>query len=515
MSFTRTAAIALSAAVSVLIAPSFVSAQDVGAAQTKPNILVIFGDDVGTWNVSAYHRGMMGGSTPSIDRLAAEGAVFTDYYAQQSCTAGRAAFILGQSPYRTGLLTIGMPGAKQGISPKDPTLADLLENHGYMSGQFGKNHLGDQDEHLPTNHGFDEFYGNLYHLNAEEEPETEFYPKNPEFHEQFGPRGVIRSYADGRIEDTGPLTRKRMETIEEDLTDSTIDFMERAHEAGKPFFIWHNSTRMHVWTRLSEKWKGKTGYGLYADGMAELDDNVGQLLAKLDELAIADNTIVIFTTDNGAELVTWPDGGTIPFRGEKGTTWEGGFRVPALVRWPGLVKPGSVINGIFSMEDWIPTLIAAVGNPNIKEDLKKGHSANGKRFKVHLDGYDQRELLAGRGPSNRHEIFYFDAGGNLNAIRYDDWKLNFTIMEGDITEAYRKTPSWPVVYNLRMSPFERPYFESKMYVRWMADQMWLFVPAQQVLGRFLATFMEFPQRQPIGSLSVDQVMNQLSEGRKD
>ena len=482
------------------------------AAAKKPNILVIWGDDIGMYNISAYHRGMLGGKTPNLDRIANEGAMFTDHYAQQSCTAGRAAFILGQSPYRTGLLTIGMPGAKEGISEKDPTLAELLKNHGYMTGQFGKNHLGDRDEHLPTNHGFDEFFGNLYHLNAEEEPETYFYPKNPEFHKRFGPRGVIKSTADGKIEDTGPMTRKRMETADNEFMEGSLNFIERAHKANKPFFIWHNSTRTHVWTRLSPEWDGKTGYGLYADAMADHDYQVGQLLDKLDELGIADNTIVVYSTDNGAELMSWPDGGTIPFKGEKGTTWEGGFRVPAMVRWPGHIKPGTIINDIFSHEDWIPTLMAAVGEPNVKEKLLKGHKANGKKFKVHLDGYNQLDLLTGKGEGQRNEIFYFDAGGNLNAVRYKDWKLHFTIIEGDLTEAYRKTPSWPIVFNLRTSPFERPYFESRMYLRWMADQMWLFVPAQQVIGKFLATFKEFPQRQPIGSLSVEKVLKQMESG---
>jgi arylsulfatase len=484
----------------------------VDAAPKKPNIVVIWGDDIGMWNVSAYHRGMMGGSTPNIDRLANEGAMFTDYYAQQSCTAGRAAFILGQSPYRTGLLTIGMPGAKEGISEKDPTLAELLKPHGYMTAQFGKNHLGDRDEHLPTNHGFDEFFGNLYHLNAEEEPETYHYPKDHEFHEKFGPRGVLKATADGKIEDTGPMTRKRMETADNEFLAASLDFVERAHKAERPFFLWHNSTRTHVWTRLSPKWDGKTGYGLYADAMADHDNQVGQLLDKLDELGIADNTIVVYSTDNGAELMSWPDGGTIPFKGEKGTTWEGGFRVPAMVRWPGRIKPGTVINDIFSHEDWIPTLMAAVGEPHVKEKLKKGHRANGKTFKVHLDGYNQMDLLTGRGKGQRNEIFYFDAGGNLNAIRYRDWKLHFTFIEGDLTEAYRKTPSWPIVYNLRMSPFERPYFESRMYLRWMADQMWTFVPAQQVANKFLATFKEFPQRQPVGSLSIEKVLKQMESG---
>ncbi len=477
-------------------------------AAEKPNILVIFGDDIGMWNISAYHRGMMGGSTPNIDRIANEGALFTDYYAQQSCTAGRAAFITGQHPFRTGLLTIGMPGADQGIQPGDPTLAELLKNHGYTSAQFGKNHLGDRDEHLPTNHGFDEFFGNLYHLNAEEEPETYHYPKDPKFHERFGPRGVLRAKAGGKIEDTGPLTKKRMETADAEFLDASIDFIERAVAADTPFFVWHNATRMHVWTRLSPEWDGKTGHGLYADGMAQHDSDVGQLLDKLDELGIADNTIVIYSTDNGAEKFTWPDGGTIPFRGEKGTTWEGGFRVPAAVRWPGTVPPGSVINDIFSHEDWVPTLMAAAGDPDIKEKLKRGHKAAGKKFKTHLDGYDQTAALKGTGPGQRKEIFYFDAGGNLNAVRYQDWKLHFTIMEGSINEAYRKTPSWPLVVNLRQDPFEVSP-DSALYIRWMADQMWLFVPAQAVVGQFLATFKEFPPSQAVGSLSVEKVLQEL------
>jgi arylsulfatase len=477
-------------------------------AADKPNILVIFGDDVGMWNISAYHQGMMGGRTPNIDRIANEGAKFTDYYTQQSCTAGRAAFILGQHPYRTGLLTIGMPGAKGGISDKDPTIASLLKNQGYKTAQIGKNHLGDQDQHLPTKHGFDEFFGNLYHLNAEEEPETEFYPKDPEFHKKFGPRGVLRATRDGKVEDTGPLTRKRMETAEEEFLAASLDFIERAHKADKPFFLWHNSTRMHVWTHLSDKWKGKSGYGLYADGMMELDHVVGSLLGKLDELGIADNTIVVFTTDNGAEKFTWPDGGTIPFRGEKGSTWEGGFRAPAMVRWPGTIKPGTVINDIFSGEDWMPTLIAAAGEPGVKEKLLAGYQADGHDFKVHLDGYDQSDLLAGKGPGKRNEIFYFDAGGNLNALRYKDWKISFTIMEGAINEAYRKSPSWPIVTNLRMDPFEVS-MDAALYTRWYADQMWMFVPAQAIVAKFLATFKEFPQRQKVGSLSVEKVLKEL------
>jgi len=480
------------------------------ATGQKPNILVIWGDDIGMWNISAYHRGMMGGRTPNIDRIANEGAMFSDHYAQQSCTAGRAAFIIGQHPFRTGLLTIGMPGADGGISAEDPTIANLLKPLGYRTAQFGKNHLGDQDEHLPTAHGFDEFYGNLYHLNAEEEPETEFYPTDPDFHERFGPRGVIHSYADGRIEDTGPLTRERMETIDDDFIESATGFIRDSHEADEPFFVWLNSTRMHVWTRLREEARRRSGYGIYGDGMMEHDGQVGTMLDLLDELGIADNTIVVYSTDNGAEVMTWPDGGTIPFRGEKGTTWEGGFRVPAMVRWPGVIPAGRMINDIVSHEDWMPTILAAAGVPDVKEQLLSGYRAGDKTYKVHLDGYNQLPLLTGNAQGARHEIFYFDAGGNLNAIRYDDWKLHFSIMEGGINEAYRRTPSWPWVINLRMDPFERTPDESKMYIRWMGDQMWMFVPAQAVVGRFLATFEEYPQRQPVGSLSMDSIIQALS-----
>jgi len=486
----------------------FAALAGVASAQDKPNILVIFGDDVGMYNISAYHRGMMGGSTPNIDRIANEGALFTDYYAQQSCTAGRAAFITGQHPFRTGLLTIGMPGSEQGLQDQDPTLAELLKPQGYVSGQFGKNHLGDLDKFMPTNHGFDEFFGNLYHLNAEEEPETYHYPKDPEFHHKFGPRGVLKCTADGGCEDTGPLTRKRMETADDEFRDAAVDFMERAVEDDKPFFVWLNSTRMHVWTRLSPEWDGKTGHGLYADGMAQHDYDIGIVLDKLDEWGIADNTIVVYSTDNGAEKFTWPDGGTIPFRGEKGTTWEGGFRVPAAVRWPGTVEPGTVVNDIFSHEDWVPTLMAAAGDPDIKEKLKAGHSAAGKTFRTHLDGYDQRAVLSGEGPGERDEIFYFDAGGNLNAVRYRDWKIHFSIMEGAINEAYRKSPSWPLVVNLRQDPFEVTP-DAALYTRWLGDQMWLFVPAQAYVGQFLATFREFPPSQAVGSLSVEKVLQAL------
>jgi arylsulfatase A-like enzyme len=363
--------------------------------QDKPNILVIWGDDIGWANVSKYNHGIMGYQTPNIDKLGDEGAMFTDWYAQQSCTAGRAAFVTGQHPFRTGLLTIGMPGSPHGISEEMPTIADLLKPHGYMSGQFGKNHLGDRDEHLPTNHGFDEFFGNLYHLNAEEEPETYYYPKDPEFKKKYGPRGVIHSFADGKIEDTGPLTQKRMETVDEEFLAAALNFIERAHEQGKPFFVWFSATRMHVWTRLKDESEGVTGIGLYPDGMVEHDGHVGQLLAKLDELGITDNTMVMYSTDNGAETFTWPDGGITPFHGEKGTTWEGGFRVPSLIRWPGVIKPGTIYNDIFSHEDMLPTILAAAGDPNIKEKLLDGHDTGDKNFKVHIDGYNLMPYFQG------------------------------------------------------------------------------------------------------------------------
>jgi len=479
------------------------------ATGKKPNILVIFGDDIGYWNVSAYHRGMMGGRTPNIDRIANEGAIFSDAYGQQSCTAGRAAFILGQHPFRTGLLTIGMPGDKHGITPKDPTIADLLKPLGYRTGQFGKNHLGDQDEHLPTKHGFDEFFGNLYHLNAEEEPEGEFYPKDAKFREKFGPRGVLKSNADGKIEDTGPLNKKRMETVDEEFLKATDTFIRQSHKDNKPFFVWYNSTRTHVWTHLKDEHRYRSGYGLYGDAMMEHDEQVGSLLKLLDELKIADNTIVVYSTDNGAETVTWPDGGTTPFRGEKGTTWEGGLRVPAMVRWPGVVPAGRMINDIFSHEDWMPTLLAAAGVPDVKEKLMKGYQAGPKNFKVHLDGYNQLGLLTGNSSSARKEIFYFDAGAHLNALRYQDWKVHFAIMEGDISTAYRKEPSWPWIVNLRMDPFERFPDQSRMYIKWYGENMWMFVPAQHIVGEFLATFKDFPLRQASSSLSIDKVLETL------
>jgi len=494
-----------------IFAMTFMGAPLNSSAQNtdKPNILVIWGDDIGWNNISCYNHGMMGYKTPNIDRLAKEGAMFTDWYAQQSCTAGRAAFILGQHPFRSGLLTIGMPGAKQGIQDNQATIAELLKPYGYATAQFGKNHLGDRDEHLPTNHGFDEFFGNLYHLNAEEEPESYYYPKDPEFHKQFGPRGVLHSYADGKIEDTGPLTRKRMETADDEFTDAAIGFIEKAHNEGKPFFVWLSATRMHVWTHLKPESEGVTGIGLYPDGMVEHDKNIGKVLAKLEELGIYDNTMIMYSTDNGAEKFTWPDGGTTPFAGEKGTTWEGGFRVPCVIKWPGVIEPGTVDNGIHSHEDMMPTILAAVGEPDLKEKMLTGYQAGDKTFKSHLDGYNMLPYWKGEvDESPRKEIFYFDAGGNLNALRYNNWKIHFTIMEGSINEAYRKTPSWPVVINLRADPFEVSW-KSAMYLRWYAENMWLFVPAQAYATQFLKTFEEFPPVQG-SSLSIDKVVQSMT-----
>ena len=480
-------------------------------AQSRPNILVIMGDDIGMWNVSAYHRGMMGGSTPNIDRIANQGMLFLDYYGEQSCTAGRAAFITGQHPFRTGLLTVGLPGAKIGLQKEDPTIAELLKPLGYTTGQFGKNHLGDRDEFLPTAHGFDEFYGNLYHLNAEEEPEDADYPKDPNFRKQFGPRGVLDCTADGGCKDTGPLTRKRMETMDDDFVARSMQFMEKAVKANKPFFVWTNTTRMHIWTRLSPKWQDKSGYGLYADGMMEHDYDVGLLLKKLDDLKIADNTIVIYTTDNGAESFTWPDGGMIPFHGQKGTTFEGGFRVPSMVRWPGKVKPGAIENGMFSAMDWMPTLLAAAGVPDVKEQLLKGYKAGDKTFKVHLDGYNQIDLLQGKGKTKREEFFFFSDAGTLNAVRWNDWKVHFTLQEDWISGKITK-PVAPKVVNLRQDPFERAMFDSDMYIRWMVDKLWLYVPIQQRVGAFVASFREFPPRQRAASFNLDQVMEQIGRG---
>jgi len=464
------------------------------AAGQKPNILVIFGDDIGIPQISAYTMGMMGYRTPNIDRIAQEGAIFTDAYGQQSCTAGRASFILGQEPFRTGLLTIGMPGDPHGIQDWMPTIADVMKTQGYATGQFGKNHLGDRDEHLPTKHGFDEFFGNLYHLNAEEEPEGYFYPKDPNFKKQYGPRGVIKSSADGKIEDTGPLNVARMPTVDEEFLGAAKDFIGRQARANRPFFVWFNSTRMHVFTHLKKESLGKTGKGIHADGMVEHDGMVGELLKQLDDLGIANNTIVLYTTDNGAEIALWPDGAMTPFRGEKGTTWEGGFRIPMMVRWPGVIKPGTQYNEVISLIDWFPTLSAAAGIPDIKEKMKTGFTANGKNFKVHLDGYNFLPFFKGETKEPpRDVIYYFSQGGDLNAIRWNDWKLSFaTASKGNIATATREVPSWALIANLRMDPYERGLEEGGGGIDFLARNIWLLVPIQGKIKEFFSDFNQFP-----------------------
>jgi arylsulfatase len=465
-----------------------------GAGGRKPNILVIFGDDIGVPQVSAYTMGMMGYRTPNIDRIAAEGAIFTDAYGQQSCTAGRASFILGEEPFRTGLLTIGMPGDPHGIADWMPTIADVLKTQGYATGQFGKNHLGDQDKHLPTAHGFDEFFGNLYHLNAEEEPEGYFYPKDPDFRKKYGPRGVLKTSSDGKIQDTGPLDTKRMPTVDEEFLGAAKDFIDRQAKANKPFFCWFNSTRMHVFTHLKPESMGKTGKGIHADGMVEHDGMVGELLKQLDDLKIADNTIVLYTTDNGAEIALWPDGAMTMFHGEKGTTWEGGFRIPMMVRWPGVIKPGTQVNDMISLMDWFPTFCAAAGEPDIIGKMKTGFQAGGKTFKVHLDGYNFLPFFKGetqKGP--RDAFFYFDQGGNLNAVRWNDWKVSFAVSsEGNIATALREVPAWAMITNLRMDPYERGLQEGGEAMKFFAQQMWLLVPIQGRIKDFFSDFEQFP-----------------------
>jgi arylsulfatase len=487
------------------------------SAQQKPNILVIWGDDIGQSNISAYTFGLVGYRTPNIDRIAKEGIMFTDYYGEQSCTAGRSSFIMGQSVFRTGLSKVGLPGADQGMNEADPTIAGLLKAQGYATGQFGKNHLGDKDEHLPTNHGFDEFLGNLYHLNAEEEPELPDYPKNPEFQEKYGPRGVIKSSADGTIEDTGPLTKKRMETIDDETVAAAIDFIKRKHEAGTPWFCWWNGTRMHFRTHVKEEHRGISGQDEYADGMVEHDMHIGMFLELLDELGIAENTFVFYSTDNGPHMNTWPDAAWSPFQGEKNTNWEGGWRVPALARWPGKIQAGSVTNEIVHHMDMLPTMLAMAGEPDIKGKLMQGGvNAIGRTYKVHLDGYNILPILTGETEvSERKEIFYFSDEGDLTALRYGDWKAIF--MEQEKKETLRawiepwKPLRVPLIFNLRRDPYERAYFTSNTYYDWLLDHVFFLVPAQQYVGQFLATFQEFPPRQKAASFTVDQVMQKLTE----
>lgn len=493
------------------------------AQSNKPNILVIWGDDIGQSNISAYTKGMMGYRTPNIDRIANEGMIFTDYYGEQSCTAGRSSFITGQSVFRTGLSKVGLPGADLGLKEEDPTIAVVLKKQGYATGQFGKNHLGDKDEHLPTNHGFDEFLGNLYHLNAEEEPEHEDYPGDmvlsdgKTFLQKFGPRGVIHSFADGKIEDTGPLTKKRMETIDDETSDAAIDFIERQVAAGKPFFVWWNATRMHFRTHVKEEHRGISGQDEYSDGMVEHDMHVGKFLKLLDKLGIAENTIVFYSTDNGPHYNTWPDAAATPFRGEKNTNWEGGWRVPAMVKWPGNIKAGSVSNEIMHHMDWLPTFSAIAGENDIKEKMKSGYSAIGRDYKVHLDGYNFLSHITGKeGEGPRKEIFYFSDDGDLTALRYDDWKLVFMEQQTAGTLRVWMEPfvplRVPLILNLRRDPYERAPITSNTYFDWLIDHVYLLVPAQAYVGQFLSTFKEFPPRQKAASFSLDQVMEKLSTG---
>jgi arylsulfatase len=487
------------------------------AQDKKPNILIIWGDDIGQFNISAYNMGMMGYKTPNIDRIGKEGAVFTDWYGQQSCTAGRAAFITGQSPIRTGLTKVGLPGAPEGMKKEDPTIATLLKQLGYVTGQFGKNHLGDRDEMLPTNHGFDEFFGNLYHLNAEEEPEHPDYPKDAEFKKKFGPRGVIHSYADGRIEDTGPLTKKRMETIDDEVTKATLGFMEKAKNDGKPFFVWWNSTRMHIFTHLKSESEGKTGLGIYADGMVEHDNHVGVLLAKLKELGLEENTIVMYATDNGSESFSWPDGGTTMFRGEKNTQWEGGYRVPCLIRWPGVIKPGTIINDIGAHEDMLTTLLAAAGNANVKEELLKGKIVNGTTYKVHLDGYNLIPALKGEAEWPRKEFIYWTDDGSVAALRFNNWKATFLRQNAHgmhvWLEPFEELRA-PMLTNLRMDPFELAHEIGMDYERWFLEHMFLIAPAGDYVGQWLQSFKEFPPRQKPGSFNLERVMEAVMSGSK-
>ncbi|MFV0448382.1 MAG: arylsulfatase [Vibrio sp.] len=472
-------------------------------AADKPNILVIFGDDVGYWNLSTYNQGMMAYNTPNIDSIAADGVKFTNFYGQQSSTAGRSAFITGQMPKRTGLSKVGLPGAPEGISEKDPTIANILRDMGYATGQFGKNHLGDRDEFLPTNHGFDEFFGNLYHLNAEEEPENVDYPQDPEFKKKFGPRGVIHSYADGKIEDTGPLNRKRMETVDGEFLEAAGNFMEKQVKADKPFFTWFNTTRMHNFTHVPDKYNGSTGAGFYADGVKQHDDEIGQLLQKVKDLGVDDNTIIIYTTDNGPMVALWPDAGMTPFRSEKNTGWEGAFRVPMMIKWPGHIKPGTTLNGIVSQEDFFPTLVAAAGNNDVKEELLKGKKADGKSYKVHLDGYNQLPYFTGKSDeSARDEFVYWSDDGDLLALRQGKYKFHFQIQEQETGFDVWRHPFTklrvPLIFDLSIDPFERGQYGIG-YDTWMYQRSYLAAPAIAKAKEVMDTFKEFPPRMKAGT----------------
>ncbi|PZQ50868.1 MAG: arylsulfatase [Rhodovulum sulfidophilum] len=485
----------------------------------KPNILVIFGDDIGQTNLSIYSKGLMGYRTPNIDRIGREGALFTDYYAEQSCTAGRSTFITGQTTLRTGMSKVGLPGADLGLQASDVTIASALKDQGYATGQFGKNHLGDKDEFLPTAHGFDEFFGNLYHLNAEEEPENFNYPRDPAFREKFGPRGVIRSKADGTVEDTGPLTRKRMETIDDETSAAAIDFMKRQHDAGTPFFTWMNTTRMHFRTHVRPEHRdqpGLTARTEYADGMIETDNVIGELLKSLDDMGIADDTIVIYTTDNGPHQNSWPDAGTTPFRSEKNTNWEGAYRVPALIRWPGHIQPGTELNGIVSGLDWFPTLLAAAGNPDITQQLLDGATIQGKEYRNHLDGYNQLDYLTGASDTSaRNSFFYFNDDNDLVGLRYENWKVVFEEQRATGTLAIWAEPFTklrvPKLFDLRSDPYERADLTSNTYYDWLLEHVYLLTPAQVYVADFLGTFEDYPPAQRAASFSIDQIEENLMD----
>jgi arylsulfatase A-like enzyme len=490
----------------------------------KPNFLIMWGDDIGQSNLSCYTKGLMGYRTPNIDRIANEGMLFTDSYAEQSCTAGRASFITGQCGLRTGLTKVGLPGAELGLKAEDATIAELLKPLGYRTGQFGKNHLGDRDEHLPTMHGFDEFFGNLYHLNAEEEPEDPDYPdpkQFPEFRKKYGPRGVLHCWADGKggqkIKNTGPLTKKRMETIDEEFLAATKKFIKAAHKAGEPFFVWFNTSHMHAWTHVKPESRGQSGrwQSEYHDVMIDHDRHIGELLDFLDELGIADNTFVQYSTDNGPHMNTWPDAGTTPFRNEKNSSWEGAYRVPCLVRFPGRIPAGSVSNEIVSHLDWFPTILAAAGEPDIAEKLKKGYKAGSKKFKVHLDGYNLIPHLTGKDPTSpRKGFIYFTDDGDVAALRYDNWKMLFMEQRVQGTLKIWQEPfvelRTPYVFNLRMDPYEHAQITSNTYYDWMFRKVYLLVPAQAIVADFLATFKEFPPRQKAASFSLDQVLEKMT-----
>jgi len=485
----------------------------------RPNILVIFGDDVGQTNISAYSMGVVGYKTPNIDSIAKAGMLFTDYYAENSCTAGRSTFITGQTCLRTGLCKVGAPGAPVGLQAGDITIAQALKPLGYATGQFGKNHLGDRDEYLPTNHGFDEFFGNLYHLNAEEEPEAPYWPKDDQaFLKVYNPRGVVKASADGKIEDTGPLTRKRMETIDDETTAAAIDFIDRQVKQNKPFFTWMNTTRMHVFTHVRESMRGQSGMvgNEYADGMVEHDGDVGKLLKALDDLGVADNTIVVYTTDNGPNQFSWPDAATTPFRSEKDTNWEGAFRVPAMVKWPGHIQPGQVSNQMVSGLDWFPTLLAAAGDKDIKQRLLDGTTIDGKSFKNHLDGYDQLDYLTGKtDKSARSDFYYFDDDGELVATRYDDWKVVFK--EQPVPGGFDvwRTPltTWriPKLFNLRMDPYERADIVSDQYHDWVVRNDYLLAKGQLQAAAFLETFVNYPPSQRVASFNIEGARAQVDK----